>query len=85
MSCRHALHVGMIKEATDHMPALVVHRVYDTECGHRGDELHPATWAVVFPGQDSLRQVRMCDRHFALFILDREQFEQIQIPIDEED
>lgn len=82
---RHALHLAMVQQAARNMPALVVHRVSHTECGHRGDELHEATWSVIVPSIDSLRLIRLCDRHFALFILDREQFEQLEIPIGGDD
>lgn len=79
--CKHAMHLGLIAQAVDNMPALVVHRISDTNCGHISDDDHEAVWAVTLPARNSLRQVRLCDRHFALFILDREQFEQLTIPL----
>lgn len=84
-ACRHQLHLTMVREASAHMPALLVHRVSDRECGRRDEELHPGNWSVVFPGKTSLHRVVLCDRHFALFVLDREQFEVTNVDLEDDD
>lgn len=79
--CRHQLHLTMVREAAAKMPALVVHRVRDVECGRKDEELHSAQWSVMFPAKSAIRRVHLCDRHFALFVLDREQFEVMNVPL----
>lgn len=81
-ACRHQLHLTLVREAAAHMPAMVVHRVSDVECGRRDEELHSAVWSVMVPGGRSVQRVLLCDRHFALFVLDREQFEVTDIPLE---
>lgn len=81
-ACQHQLHLTMVREASARMPALVVHRVTGVECGRRDEELHPALWSVILPGKHALQRVFLCDRHFALFVLDREEFEVMDVPLD---
>lgn len=81
-ACQHQLHLTLVREAAAHMPAMVVHRVSDVECGRRDDEPHPAIWSVMMPGGQAIQRVLLCDRHFALFVLDREQFEVTNMPIE---
>jgi len=64
------------------MPAMVVHRIGGMECGRKDEELHPATWSIMVPGANALQRVLLCDRHLALFILDREQFEVMNVPLE---
>lgn len=78
---KRALHLTLVQAAAAHMPAMLVHRVGGMNCGRRDEDEHEAQWQVTVPADTHLTQIHVCDRHFALFILDRSEFEQLRIEL----